>query len=112
VVDDGGVGMPRSGYLQKGERQLGEDGQRDGGRRRKNGVRMGVCVDAAKAGVDLGGVLDGLQIVSDGDDGKQDEDEHGQGDPLGPPASACPRSKAHPEAKDHDGRKRPHEIED
>lgn len=111
VIYGGPLGMSRRYHLQKAETKLREDGQREGRCRRKDGVRMGDNVVATKAGVDLGWVLDCLQIVGDGDDGKKREDEHRQGDPLGSPVFARLRRKADPEAEDHDGRKRPSEIE-
>jgi len=112
LIDYGRWGASEGYRLQETEGKLGEDRQRKGCDCRKDGVRMGDCVVAANTGIDLGGVLDSLQIVSDGDDGKEDEDEHCEGDPLGSPGCAGPRCKAQPEANDHDGRKSPREIED
>lgn len=97
--------------MQKAERMLGEDREGKCGECGKGGVRMGDCVVAAKAGVDLGRVLDCLQVVGDGNDGKEDEDEHCQGCPLGSPGCASLWREAQPEANDHDGGKGPREIE-
>jgi len=104
MVDYGRRGTSGGCHLEEAERKRGQDGQWHGCDRRKGGVRMGDCVDAANAGVDLGGILDGLEIVGDGDDGEQDEDKNGEGDPLGSPGCACLRHKAQPEADDRDGR--------
>ena len=111
VVYQGGWGTSGGCHLDEAERKRGKDWQGKGCDRRKGGVRMGDCVDAAKAGIDLCGVLDGLQIVGDGDDGKEYENEDCEGDPLGSPGCAGLWCKVQPEANDHDGRKGPCEIE-
>jgi len=74
-------------------------------------------VVAAKAGVGFSRILDGLQVVGDGDDWEQDEEKHGQGDELRPAVlnvtiRAGARGKAQPQAEHQRCQRNPGEIEE
>ena len=111
MVDQGRWSAAWGCHLQEAEREVGKCGDGKGGDRGKDGVGMGDGVIAAEAGVDFGGILHSLQVVCDGDDGKENEDENGDGYPLGSPGRTGLRCEAQPEANDQDGRQGPCEIE-
>jgi hypothetical protein len=81
VVDNRGRGIARRRKRRKPKESSAKPAA--GGRRpRERWSAVGDHVVAAQAGVDLGRILDRLQIVGDRDDREQDQDEHGQGDEL------------------------------
>jgi hypothetical protein len=102
-----------------GRYQLQEaDGERVDGRQwgrgysGKDAMGIGSDMAAAQTGVDFCWILDGLQVVRYGDDRKQDQNQHCEGDDLGSPAGVCVVTKPQPQADNSNGRKSPREIED
>jgi hypothetical protein len=72
--------------LHKTNGKFGEGRQGEGGDCGEDRVGVRDNVVTTQAGVDLGRVLSCLEVVSDRDDGKQNQDENGQRDQLGSPA--------------------------
>lgn len=66
----------------------------------------------AKTTVGFGRILSREDIVSHGDYGKQNQDEHGQGDKLHSPVRAGTRGNAQPHAEQQRTQQHPSEIED
>jgi len=88
--------------LQNAEKRLGEN-WRQGAYRGRNGVLGRNRMDTAETTVRLCGILHRLQIVGDRDDRKQNQDQHGQGDYLRPPAGACVARVSPPDAQNSHG---------
>ena len=89
--------------LQKSQRDLGEDRRRNRGDRGKNGVGVADRVVAAQAAVSLGWILHRLKIVGYRDHREQNQDEHGEGDQLSPPAGSSLSGVPQPDAEKHRG---------
>ena len=110
IHDWGGI-IGRCYEANKGERNLSESGRRKRGGYMKEEVRGRKPIIPAQAAVSLGRILSREHVVGHGDDGKQDHDEHCQGDKLRPPACACARAKPQPQAEEQGAQKHPSEIE-
>jgi len=89
----------RAGQLTQEEQGEGSGGGRrkrcDG---RKDGGRAGVGVMAARAAVEFGWILEGLQVVGHRYLGEKNHDEHGKRGDLRPPAGGLAVPMAEPEA--------------
>jgi len=105
------IGIASPGPLE-GERQFCKGGQRESSGRGRDGMRRRIAVVPSLATVGLGRVLNCLQVVCHRNDREQDQQEHGQGDKLHPPAAAGARGNSQPKEKHEGGKQNPGEIED
>lgn len=64
-------------------------------------MRVGDYVVPAQTAIDFGWILDGLKVVGDRNDRKQDEDEDCQRDELSPPSGADVARVPQPQADDY-----------
>jgi hypothetical protein len=112
MVNNGRGYVPGRYQLQEADGWRVEDRQWERGDGGKDAMGIDSDMAATETGVDFRWILDGLQVVGDGDDRKQDQNQHCEGDDLGSPAGACVATKPQPQANNDNGRKSPREIED
>ncbi len=93
VIDECQAGMINDGRGEttggcqalKAKSKLCENRHRECRDRREDGVGVVYNVNSAEAAVGFGWILESLQVVGDGDNRKEDQDQHGQGDELHAP---------------------------
>jgi hypothetical protein len=112
MVEHGGQDAAGSRETQEAEGQFGNGRHEQGRSLRKGRMRRRTCVVTPLAAVGFSWVLECLNVVSHGNDRKQDEQEQGQGNKLRSPMRARVGGAGKPPADREGGEASPCEIEE